>query len=115
MTRERRHFPRIPQAFDARSRPSGEFGSGWETITVVNLGAGGIRFRSQDARLALGSLLDISLSIPGLQEALVLEGRVAWSDMQASGVTEHGVEFIRLSPKHQAQIDQLVGFLKGRV
>jgi len=48
-------------------------------------------------------------------QTLELRGAVVWSQLQAAAVTEVGIEFIGLTLKQQAQIDQLVSFLRTRV
>lgn len=114
MTRERRRFVRIPQPFEAKYHRLGELSEVWRQMMTVNLGAGGIRFRSTEV-LQAGDRLEVQIQLPGGREPLYMEGRVIWSLMQASGVTEHGVEFSDLTPEQQAQIDEVVAFLKKHV
>jgi hypothetical protein len=59
--------------------------------------------------------MTLQIRLPGVAQPLHIKGQVAWSQMQASGVTEVGVEFLDLSERNQRLVDQLVGFLRGRV
>ncbi len=112
MVRERRSFPRVPQPFEARFRLSGELDFSWHAITLVNLSAGGLRFRSHEL-LDQGALVDVQVQLPGIREPVVMNGRVVWSSMQASGVAETGVELLNASPELQIQIDSIVQFLRS--
>lgn len=112
MARERRSFPRVPQPFEARFRLSGELGSSWHAITLVNLSAGGLRFRSNEL-IEKGALVDVQVQLPGMREPVVMDGRVVWSSMQASGVAETGMELLDASPELQMQIDSVVRFLRS--
>jgi uncharacterized protein (TIGR02266 family) len=111
MRRERRHFHRIPHAFEVQYRRQGELGESWRAVNTVNLSAGGIRIRCEDL-FEGGTLLELSIQLPNAREPLVLQGCVIWSRTQASGVTEYGVEFLDVTPERRVQIDNLVEFLK---
>lgn len=110
MIRERRRFPRVPHPFDAQYRFYGELLTSWRTVKTLNLGAGGIRFRSPDP-LEPGTKLELQITLPFAQEPLVLRGQVIWSQVMAPGVAENGIEFIGVSPEQAEQIDELVKFL----
>ncbi len=112
--RERRRFSRVQQPLDAQFRLYGELTSSWRSARTLNISANGLRFRSEDT-LAPGTAIEIQIPLPGMREPLVVRGMVAWAQMQASGVTESGVEFMELSPDTQAQIDELVRFLSKDV
>ncbi len=114
MSRERRAFSRVPQPFAAHYRLAGELTEGWRTIETMNLSAGGMRFKSSDL-LEVGAELDIQIEIPSNPSSLALRGRIVWSQLQASGVTENGAEFLDVTPEQQMQIDALVSFLKQRL
>ncbi len=114
MPRERRRFPRVSDTLAVSYREAGAVGEPWRVGTAISLGAGGLRFRSSDAFPA-GTLLDLQLRLPGSAEPAALNGRVAWSQLQASGVTEVGVEFFDVTEAQRALIDQLVAFLNKRV
>jgi hypothetical protein len=114
MPRERRRFPRVSEALEVRYREAGAVGESWRAGTAINLGAGGLRFRSSDAFPA-GTLLNLQLRLPGGGEPASLNGRVAWSQLQASSVTEVGIEFLNATEPQRALIHQLVAFLNKRV
>ena len=108
--RELRRFPRVPYAVDAKYHRAG-VGESWRAVRVVNLSAGGIRVLTEEL-LNLGEILELRIQLTGVRGPLVLHGRVAWRQMQAAGVTEHGLGFIDVTPSQQEQIDGLVCFLK---
>ena len=112
MRKERRSFPRIPYVFDGRCRMTGVLIEGWSSVTVMNIGAGGMRVRSADGLLEPASVLDFKLPVPGLADVLVVRGRVAWTAMPAAGVIEAGVEFLELSLPQKAMLDRLVSFMR---
>ena len=111
---ERRSSPRIPHAFDGQFRRSGGFTELWNPMSVMNLSASGMRFRT-DCALELATVLDLKLEIPGLPDLLYAQGRVAWTAMPAAGVIEAGVEFLSLSLKQKQAIDQMVLFMRAEV
>jgi len=107
---ERRDFARANQPFESRGRIYGELMEAWRTITTLNISATGMRFRTDDV-LPLGTVLEVEISLPCLREPLKVHGQVVWSQAMASGVAEHGAEFIDVSIEQAAQIDELVKFL----
>lgn len=111
MTKERRSFPRVPQPFEARYRLTDEMGASWHAMTLVNISAGGVRFRT-DQLIEQDTPLQIQVQLPGMREALVVSGHAVWSTLQASGVMEIGVEFLNVTPDQQLQIDNVVQFLR---
>ncbi|MBI4342517.1 MAG: PilZ domain-containing protein [Candidatus Omnitrophica bacterium] len=112
--RERRRFPRAQEPIEAQYRLDGDFASTWTTATILNLSAGGVRFRAAQP-LNAGALLQMKLRLPGMPQLLELRGAVVWSQLQAATVMEYGVEFRGLTLRQQAQIDQLVSFLRTRL
>ena len=111
---ERRRFPRIPETVTVKYRVSGELASTWCEVATQNVSAGGVRFRVPE-QLGPGATVTLQIKLPGMAQPLDVKGQVAWSQLQASGVTEVGVEFLDLKERDQRMIDQLVGFLRGRV
>jgi c-di-GMP-binding flagellar brake protein YcgR len=111
---DRRRFYRIPQSFDVQYRAFGALEESWCVTRTVNLSAVGIRFRSGDL-LEPGTMLEMQITLPTAQTQLALCGSVIWSQMQASGVAETGVDFLNVTPEQQLQIDQVVQFLRKHV
>lgn len=111
MTKERRLFPRVPQPFEARYRLADEMGTSWHGMTLVNISAGGVRFRT-DELIQQGTPLELQVQLPGLREPLLVNGQTIWSTLQASGVMEIGVEFVNVTADQQLQIDGIVRFLR---
>ncbi len=114
MPRERRRFQRAGEALEVRYREAGTLGEPWRVGTAISLSAGGLRFRSEGA-FAADTLLSLQLRLPGAAEPAALSGRIVWHQLQASGVTEVGVEFLDVTETQRALIDQLVAFLNKRV
>jgi len=110
--KERRQFHRVAQTLEGRYRVSGEFTSAVKPMTLLNLGAGGVRFRGSEL-LEKHQMIEIEAAVPGLRGTLVVKGRVAWSAMRASGVAETGAEFMEISPDQRFQIDKIVQFFRG--
>ena len=108
--RERRRYPRVLQPFDAQYHPRGNFMGGWCSMRILNLGAGGMRFTTEEL-LEEGALLEIQVTLPIILEPLALVARVVWRQTLASGVVEHGVEFADLTPQQSEKLDELVRFL----
>lgn len=108
--KERRQFPRVPQPFEAQYRHHGELMASWVTVRILNLGAGGIRFRGEEA-IPAGTVLEIRMTLPIADEPLMVRGQVIWSQSIAAGVVEHGVSFTDVIPEQAVQIDELVQFL----
>ena len=111
MGRERRDFPRASQPVSVQYRRSGELGDAWHAVKTLNLSAGGLRFRDTEL-LQVGEKLDLQILLPGAREVLAVGGRVAWSQLEASGITDTGVEFVEATGRQQQAIDDLVQFLR---
>ena len=108
--RERRRFGRTSQPIELRYRLRGELVSPWTQTATVNLSASGVRFKCQEP-LRTDDELDLRLQLTGAPKPLEFLVRVVWSQMQASGVTEFGAEFLNVTDQQQVQIDELVQFL----
>ena len=110
---ERRKFPRTPEAFTVKYRVTGDLAATWQSITTVNISAGGLRFRVAEP-LERGTPVQFEIKFPGLSQAMILQGLVIWSELQASGVMEVGAEFHDVKLHERAMIDRLVWFLRAR-
>ena len=108
--KERRQFPRASQPFTVQCRNYGLVGESWQLVQSVNLGAGGMRFISQQLH-EVGSLLELRLQLPNAEAPLALRARLAWTKTMASGLIANGVEFMDTTPEQRAQVDALVEFL----
>ena len=113
MTPEHRQFPRAPHSCEAKYRLHGLLTEGWVSITVLNISAGGVRFRTAE-QLEPGTMLEVQLQLPADPTPLAIMGRVIWSRMPASGVAEIGAAFLSVTPEQGVRVDDLVRFLKGR-
>lgn len=111
---ERRRFPRIGEAVKVHYRSSGQLGVSWHPAEVVNFSAGGLRCRVEEPLERLAGV-ELQIAFPGAPAAMQLRGQVIWTEMQASGVLECGVEYVDVSVQQQAQVDKLVGFLRNQV
>ena len=110
MGREGRQFGRTSQPVELQYRMRGEFSAPWTKTTTVNLSAGGARFKCQEP-LQAGDELEMRMQLSGSPKPLELRAKVVWDQMQASGVTEIGIQVMDVSGEQQVQIDELVQFL----
>ena len=110
MGNERRDFSRTPVPFVVRCRIYGELGESWREINTVNISAGGMRFRAEDP-IGVGAQLEIEISLPGSPAPLTVQGKVVWSQALGAGASEHGVQFLAMTPEQHEHIDSLVRFL----
>lgn len=109
--RERRRFNRVQEPLELLYRPSGELAASWHKAILVNISAGGLRFRSDEA-VESGTLLELQIQLPGSRQPATIRGLVIWTQMPAAGVTESGVEFSDTDPEKLAEIDDVVEFLR---
>ena len=110
MRKERRRFLRASESLNAQYHLIGELSTSWMPVTTINISAVGARIRHAES-LEVASLLELQIQLPGARKPLVVRGCVIWSRMQASGVTESGVDFLEMSEEQQWQVDELVRFL----
>lgn len=107
---DRRRAPRIPQTLEAQCRLSGDLGGGWSDTMVVNISQSGVRLRGR-AMFEPESVVELRVRFAAAKEPLLVKGRVAWSQLQASQVVEHGIEFLELTPDQQVQLVETIEFL----
>jgi hypothetical protein len=110
MGQDQRRFDRILQPFEVKCRRANEPLKPWITTLTRDLSAAGMCVQGSE-RFEVGALLDVHIELPGVPGVLHLQGRVVW---QKGTAVEYGVEFIQITPDQQAQIDELVQFLKKR-
>ncbi len=110
MTKEQRQFPRIWEMLDVKYRIAGDIATLWVSVMTTNLSAGGMRFRNITP-LEPGTQVILEFSLPGMPKPINVNGLVIWKEMQASGVSENGVEFDGLKDDERRQVDQFVAFL----
>ena len=94
-----------------RYRTTGGPVNEWVRVTMINLSAGGIRFRCGGEPLQAGTPLEIEIMLSGLPQPMTLPAAIVWNQLQASGVTEVGAQFQTLDMSQQLLIDRLAGFL----
>ena len=56
--------------------------------------------------IGFGSLMEVTISCDG--KLLRADGRVAWEKRKSSSEHEVGVEFLRITPRDRAVLEQLV-------
>ena len=81
----------------------------WHEVTMVNIGAGGVRFRGEE-ELSPGTDLDMRMQLSGSGQPLEVSSRVVWSALLSPGAFETGVEFLDLQPEQQAAVYDIVAF-----
>jgi uncharacterized protein (TIGR02266 family) len=96
----RRASPRIPAAVPVSLQAGGVI-SGART---QDLGRGGLAIRTMDP-LPLGTLVELTLRLPGTSRDVTAAGRVAWSDRRVG----MGLQFERLTAEAQQLLSAFVG------
>ncbi len=76
----RRSYPRVKASLEGEYRA---LLSETRKMTTVDLGAGGVRFRTSES-LEVGTLMDATLTLPGKTEPLSLVGRVVQTEPEDS-------------------------------
>jgi hypothetical protein len=110
---ENRRFDRASTPFELECRSAGGQAALWERAMTRDFGAGGVAFQS-DAQFARDELLEVRFSLPNTGAPLVVRGRVVRVDARDAGGREYGVAFEDPTPDQQAQIDELVQFLRKK-
>jgi c-di-GMP-binding flagellar brake protein YcgR len=110
---EQRRFSRVSQTLPVQYRPAGSLADIWRNGTLANISAVGIRLVTPEP-LEVSEIVALELALPGAKESLSVRARVVWQQARGSGVTEHGLEFLDVSPEQQAAIDAFVEFLNRR-
>lgn len=110
MSSERRKHARVQESFPAKCRRAGAQEQ-WQDIKVVNLSADGLRCLSTlpyEPQMDL----DFQMILPLTEELLEIAGTVAWMRAPAAGLAELGVRLRPVSEAQEAQIDQIVDFMR---
>jgi c-di-GMP-binding flagellar brake protein YcgR len=113
MGEEQRRFERIRAAFQVECQRYGALAETWRRVVAIDLSAGGLAFHS-DEPFEAGETLEVRIALPGARAPLVLRGLVVRSDEVKPGVIRCALEFSDVAPDNQAEIDELVRFLKSR-
>ncbi|HKH44535.1 MAG TPA: PilZ domain-containing protein [Thermoanaerobaculia bacterium] len=99
-----RRFPRVSSQLPVRLRILGERRPEALTRTQI-VSAGGCMLVS-DRSIGFGSLMEVTISCDG--QLLRADGRVAWEKRKSPNEHEVGVEFLRITPRDRAVLEQLV-------
>ena len=113
MGQEQPRFERIRAAFQVECQRYGALAETWRRVIAIDLSAGGLAFHS-DEPFEAGETLEIRIALPGARAPVILRGLVIRSDAVKPGLIRCAVEFSDVSPDAQAEIDDLVRFLKTR-
>ncbi len=113
MGEEQRRFERIRAPFQMECQRYGALAETWRQVVAIDLSAGGLAFHS-DELFEPGETLEVRINVPGGRAPMVLRGTVVRGDPVSPGVIRCAIEFTNVSPDAQAEIDELVRFLKTR-
>ena len=81
---------------------------GWDMVTAVNLGAGGILL-NYDRKIEPGSLLDLKINFPGTPDPIECTGRVRRVEKsKRSSKTRIATEFVDIDENTRKHICQAV-------
>lgn len=112
MGSERRQFPRAVLPFPTHYRAEqGGFLEMWKTGTILDFSAGGLRFVAEDL-LESGARVEFKIAFPNRKEPYMIVGCVVRDINAATDAPEYGVQFVDVDSMRQAEIDQLVAFLR---
>ena len=102
--RPTRRFPRVPSELPVRLRILGERRPEAVTRTQI-LSAGGCMLVSERS-IGFGSLMAVTIACDG--KMLHADCRVAWEKRKSPGEHEVGIEFLRITSRDRAVLEQLV-------
>jgi hypothetical protein len=111
MSADQRQFQRAGVSMAIRYRPARTNGA-WRPATLIDIGAGGLRFISPEF-CESGAELEFEVVLPLRREAYLLMGAVLWERVITGG-GEYGVAFAKMTVDQQAEIAQLVVFLNEK-
>ncbi len=102
--RPTRRFPRIPSELPVRLRILGERRP--EALARTRIISPGGCMLVSDHSIGFGSLMEVTISCEG--QMLSADGRVAWEKRKSPGEHEVGIEFLRITPRDRAVLEQIV-------
>ena len=110
---ERRRFERVPETLRTECRRLRVTWEHWREIHVLDFGLGGMRFESEEPYDA-SEMVALQIQLPGRPSPIFLNGQISWARRKGSGMTECGAAFVDTTPDQEADIDELIQFLKKR-
>jgi hypothetical protein len=99
-----RRFPRVSSQLPVRLRILGERRP--EALTMTRIISPGGCMLVSDRSIGFGSLMEVTISCDG--QLLRADGRVAWEKRKSPSEHEVGVEFLRITTRDRAVLEQLV-------
>jgi c-di-GMP-binding flagellar brake protein YcgR len=102
--RPARRYPRVTSELPVRLRILGERRP--EALTRTQIISPGGCMLVSDRSIGFGSLMEVTISCEG--QMLRADGRVAWEKRKSPGEHEVGIEFLRITPRDRAVLEQLV-------
>lgn len=99
-----RRFPRVPSQLPVRLRILGERRPEALSLTRI-ISPGGCMLVSERS-IGFGSLMEVTISCDG--QMLHADGRVAWEKRKSPSEHEVGIEFLRITRRDRAVLEQLV-------
>jgi c-di-GMP-binding flagellar brake protein YcgR len=110
---DKRRFERATMSIEAHCRPYGALSEVWRSILCLDISAGGMSFQTDGTFfLEDGADIEISRGRPGSRAPIFLRARVMRATQTPAGLVDYGVEFFNVVPDQQADLDELVHFLK---
>lgn len=99
-----RRFPRVSSEMPVRLRILGERRP--EALTRTRIISPGGCMLVSERSIGFGSLMEVTISCEG--QMLRADGRVAWEKRKNAGEHEVGIEFLRITPRDRAVLEQVV-------
>jgi hypothetical protein len=105
---ERRRSTRTRKTREVSYREVDRQSVGWRPANIVNLSVHGMQFKSSEL-LKSGETIEMRLPSADTDEAIVLRGRVVWSQIAPQESARYGVEFTAPAP---GQADRFEAFVR---
>lgn len=99
-----RRYPRVPSELPVRLRVLGERRP--ESVTRTRIISPGGCMLVSDCSIGFGSLMEVTISCDG--RMVRADGRVAWEKRKSPAEHEVGIEFLRITGRDRAVLEQLV-------
>jgi len=102
-----RRFPRRHTLIEASARSEKQIDGQWDDVTIVDLSEGGCRLATP-VKLAVGEVIQIAFTLPGLRTDLKLDGKVR-NVVAVDDEIRAGVEFTNTPPETLATLKEFCG------
>ena len=107
-----RQYLRIPASWPIKCVPQSP-GESLNVAATRDVGAGGCAFYSQQC-IPVGSQIHLEILVPPLNRSILANGRVVRCMAVRGGGFDLGIQFLRIDPKDQAELNDSIERLSTR-